>query len=398
MLSELEKKLAETRSKFLGLDDNSSVKSYYPQLREKILELEKNETFLRDKSKALLNILEDLEAEKKKTKESEEKYRRFFEEDLSGVFISTPEGKLKACNPAYARMMEYDTVEELLSSNAFEHYEKSQDRIDFLNLLREKKKLIDYEGAVITRKGKHIDTLENVIGVFDDNNNLIELWGYVNDITARKKAEKVLKNAAAEKEALHRELLHRVKNSFALIKSLIYLERQRVDNESTNKILEELEHRVASLSQMYSLLNETGVSQQIELDYYLKQICQSLEKSFIEKNQRISINTSFDKITVAPKEASSIGLIINELLTNSLKYAFDENTEGVINISLQNLDTKAVLQVCDNGKGLPESFNLEGSSGMGLELVKMLTDQLSGTLEITSKNGTTFKIVIPIIN
>lgn len=125
------KKLTEIRTKFLGLEETSSVKSYYPQLKEKNFRAWENESFLKDKSKALLNILEDLEAEKKKTKESEEKYRRFFEEDLSGVFISTPEGKMKASNPAYARMMEYDTVEELLASNPFEHYEQSQDRIDF---------------------------------------------------------------------------------------------------------------------------------------------------------------------------------------------------------------------------------------------------------------------------
>ncbi|MFZ1279646.1 MAG: ATP-binding protein [Ignavibacteriaceae bacterium] len=396
MHSDLEKKLTEIRTKFLGLEETSSVKSYYPQLKEKILELEKNELFLKDKSRALLNILEDLEVEKKKTKESEEKYRRFFEEDLSGVFISTPEGKMKASNPAYARMMEYDTVEELLASNPFEHYEQSQDRIDFLNLLRKKKKLIDYEGAIITRKGKHIDTLENVIGVFDDNDNLIELWGYVNDITARKKAEKVLKNAAMEKEALHRELLHRVKNSFALIKSLIYLERQRLDDESTNKILEELEHRVGSLAQMYSLLNETGVSQQVELDHYLRQISKSLTDSFIEDNQKIKIKTEFDNIIVSPKDASSIGLIINELLTNSLKYAFDKDSDGEITIKLKEENNFAILLVADNGRGLPKNFKIEDSTGMGLELVKMLTQQLSGTLDVESKDGTTFKIVIPV--
>lgn len=396
MHSDMEKKLTEIRTKFLGLEETSSVKSYYPQLKEKILELEKNESFLKDKSKALLNILEDLEAEKKKTKESEEKYRRFFEEDLSGVFISTPEGKMKASNPAYARMMEYDTVEELLASNPFEHYEQSQDRIDFLNLLRKKKKLIDYEGAIITRKGKHIDTLENVIGVFDDNDNLIELWGYVNDITARKKAEKVLKNAAMEKEALHRELLHRVKNSFALIKSLIYLERQRLDNEETNKVLEELEHRVGSLAHMYSLLNETGVSQQVELDHYLRQISKSLTDSFIEDNQKIKIKTEFDNIIVSPKDASSIGLIINELLTNSLKYAFDKDSDGEITIKLKEENNFAILLVADNGRGLPKNFKIEDSTGMGLELVKMLTQQLSGTLDVESKDGTTFKIVIPI--
>jgi len=396
MHSEIAKKMAEVRSKFLGIKENSSVKSYYPQLKEKIIELEENELFLKDKSKALLNILEDLEVEKKKTQESEEKYRRFFEEDLSGVFISTPEGKMKACNPAYARMMEYDTVEELLASNPFEHYEQSQDRIDFLNLLRKKKKLIDYEGAIITRKGKHIDTLENVIGVFDDNNKLIELLGYVNDITARKKAEKVLKNAATEKEALHRELLHRVKNSFALIKSLIYLERQRLDNEETNKILEELEHRVGSLAHMYSLLNETGVSQQVELDHYLRQISKSLTDSFIEDNQKVIIITEFDNIIVSPKDASSIGLIINELLTNSLKYAFDNASDGELTITAKLENDNVILVVSDNGRGFPIDFKIEDSTGMGLELVKMLVQQLSGTMVVESKNGTTFKIVIPI--
>jgi len=272
MHSDIEKKLAEIRNKFLGLEEKSSVKSYYPLLKEKIIELEKSENFLKDKSVALLNILEDLEAEKKKTQESEEKYRRFFEEDLSGVFLSTPESGLKECNQAYVKMLEYDSIEELLKSNPVSHYPQSQQRIDFLNLLRKEKKLTNYEGEIVTKNGKHIQTLENILGVFDNKNNLIEFWGYVNDITDRKKAEQILKNAAMEKEALHRELLHRVKNSFNLIKSLVYLEREKLDNKEANKILENLEMRIGTLSKMYSLLNISGISQQIELGEYLNQI------------------------------------------------------------------------------------------------------------------------------
>ena len=131
MHSDIEKKLAEIRNKFLGFEEKSSVKSYYPLLKEKIIELEKSENFLKDKSIALLNILEDLEAEKKKTQESEEKYRRFFEEDLSGVFLSTPESGLKTCNQAYVNMMEYESIEELLKSDPVSHYSQSQQRIDF---------------------------------------------------------------------------------------------------------------------------------------------------------------------------------------------------------------------------------------------------------------------------
>ena len=147
---------------------------------------------------------------------------------------------------------------------------------------------------------------------------------------------------------------------------------------------------------MYSLLNETGVSQQVELDHYLRQISKSLTDSFIEDNQKIKIKTEFDNIIVSPKDASSIGLIINELLTNSLKYAFDKDSDGEITIKLKEENNFAILLVADNGRGLPKNFKIEDSTGMGLELVKMLTQQLSGTLDVESKDGTTFKIVIPI--
>ncbi len=331
-----------------------------------------------------------------KLKLSEENYRRFFEEDLSGVFLSTPQGKIIECNQAYVRMMEYDSIDEMLNTNPINHYTNPQIRIDFLNLLRKERKLINYEGELITKKGNKIYTLENIIGLFDNDGNLKEFWGYIYDITDRKKAEQVLKNAATEKELLHRELLHRVKNSFNLIKSLIYLERAKLDKPEVDKILEGLELRVGTLAQMYSLLNETGVSESVELDHYLKQISRSITDSFIEDNQKVKIKTDFDKIIVSPKDASSIALIINELLTNSLKYAFDKETGGELTITAKKKNNFATLLVSDNGQGLPEGFKMEDSTSMGLSLVKMLTEQLLGTLEVENNNGTTFKITIPI--
>ena len=398
MHSDIAKRLAEIRSKFLGIEENSSVKSYYPQLKEKIIELEENELFLNDKSKALLNILEDLEVEKKKTQESEEKYRRFFEEDLSGVFISTPEGKIKASNPAYARLMEYDSVDELLASNPVEHYDQPQDRVVFLNLLREKRKLIDYEGSLVTKKGKRIDTLENIIGVFDDNNNIIEFWGYVNDITDRKNTEQVLKNAAIEKEALHRELLHRVKNSFNLIKSLMYLEREKLDNKEASKIFENLEMRIGTLSKMYSLLNLSGISQQLDLGEYLNEITKSLAESYLGDPGAVEVKSTFERTITSPRTASSVGLIVNEILTNSLKYAFPDSRKGIISIALKNNNGNAEVEIFDNGVGVSEDFEIENSKGMGLQLVNMLTQQLDGKIVVKQENGTRFNLIFPLEN
>jgi PAS domain S-box-containing protein len=398
MHSDIEKNLAEIRNKFLGLDEKSSVKSYYPLLKEKIIELEKSENFLKDKSEALLNILEDLEAEKKKTQESEENYRRFFEEDLSGVFLSTPESGIKICNRAYVNMMEYDSIESLLQANPVSHYPQSQQRIDFLNLLRKERKLTNYEGELVTRTGKIIKTLENILGVFDEKDNLIEFWGYVNDITDRKNTEQVLKNAAIEKEALHRELLHRVKNSFNLIKSLMYLEREKLDNKEASKIFENLEMRIGTLSKMYSLLNLSGISQQLDLGEYLNEITKSLAESYLDDPGVVEVKSTFEKIITSPRTASSVGLIVNEILTNSLKYAFPDSRKGIISIALKNNNGNAEVEIFDNGVGVSEDFEIENSKGMGLQLVNMLTQQLDGKIVVKQENGTRFNLIFPLEN
>lgn len=330
-----------------------------------------------------------------KLKLSEENYRRFFEEDLSGVFLSTPQGKIIKCNQAYVRMMEYDSIDEVLNTNPVNHYTNPQARIDFLNLLRKEKKLTNYECEVITKKGNTIYTLENIIGLFDDKNNLVAFWGYVNNITDRKKAEQLLKNAAAEKEALHRELLHRVKNSFNLIKSLVFLEREKSNNQVAAKILEDLELRIGTLAQMYSLLNTTGLSQQIELGEYLNQITQSLSQCYLEGSERIVIKSSFDTINISPRTASSVGLIANEILTNSIKYAFPDNKQGIISISLKEINGYAELIIFDNGSGVPDNFDLAKPTGMGLELVNLLTQQIDGQLLFEGKSGTKFTLVFP---
>ena len=241
-----------------------------------------------------------------------------------------------------------------------------------------------------------IGNLENINGVFDEKDNLVEFWGYVNDISDRKNAERLLKNAAAEKEALHRELLHRVKNSMALIKALIYIERERLTDPVASKVLEDLEMRIGTLSQMYSMLNVSGISDQVQLHDYMKQITVSLTESYIEDKEKINVTVSCDELSVSPKAASSIGLIVNELLTNSLKYAFPQDKKGSIVVKLIVKPEIAAIEISDNGIGLPKDFSIEQSSGMGMQLVKMLTQQLDGDISIESNNGAKVIIIFPI--
>jgi len=120
---------------------------------------------------------------------SEEKYRRFFEEDLSGIFISTPEGKLLDCNPRFVEILGYDSKEELLGTSAYSLYERRSDRDDYLEMLRRHREISNYERELIRKDGKKISVVSNVIGEFDSHGDLVLIRGYVFDITERKEAE-----------------------------------------------------------------------------------------------------------------------------------------------------------------------------------------------------------------
>lgn len=145
--------------------------------------------------KEYLGVIVDI-SEIKQVEESlriaEGRYRKFFEDDLTGDFISTVEGQILICNLTFVKMFGYDSIEEMLRLNSVKIYPVSKDREDFLNLLRQNRKLILYEEQLVRRDGEIITVLENVIGEFDQNDQLIRLRGYLFDITDRKKMEESL--------------------------------------------------------------------------------------------------------------------------------------------------------------------------------------------------------------
>lgn len=128
---------------------------------------------------------------------SEEKFRKLFEEDLSGNYVSKPDGTILSCNLSFARIFGFESVEEALNTSSFSIYPSKQDRLRYLALLTKKKKLENYEQEFIRRDGRPITVIENAIGKFNSDGVLIQLQGYVFDITDRKKAEQQLQEQAA---------------------------------------------------------------------------------------------------------------------------------------------------------------------------------------------------------
>jgi len=203
---------------------------------------------------------------------------------------------------------------------------------------------------------------------------------YFQVITERKRAEEALARALGEKDTLFRELQHRVKNTLAMIDSLVSLESQQTAAPEAHAALENLHSRIGIIATLYTMLYADGESGGIRLDDYLSKLATSLVEAFADEGGRVALRLDLDELTAEAKSASAFGLILNELITNALKYAFPGGRDGVVSVRLKREGELAVLEVADDGVALPEGFDPARSTGLGFKLVDMLAKQLGGEI------------------
>ncbi len=230
----------------------------------------------------------------------------------------------------------------------------------------------------------------------DQDGKPLRAIGTHSDITALKKMEEELLLSAEEKQALLRELQHRVKNSLATIASLVGLELEKAAAQETREALDLLRSRIESLSALYTMLYERAETREVELGQYLQLVVQSLEKSQLAGDGRVKFRTEMDNVKMDAKRASSLGLVVNELVMNAIKHAFPGNAKGTISVAVAAKEGGAVIEVSDDGRGLPEGFDLPKAKGMGLSLVELLARQVGGTLDLRREKGmSVFRITVP---
>ncbi len=226
----------------------------------------------------------------------------------------------------------------------------------------------------------------------------LRIIGIFTDITGNRLIEESLAAALAEKEALMRELQHRVKNTLTMITSLVSLELGQSDNPDVQKSLKTIEGRVMVLSNLYHILYAGEGATGLPLDSYLKTIIGSVTSGYGDSARNISVNTDFENIEIDPKRATSIGIILNELLTNSIKYAFTGRDSGTVNIALSMDNGRIKLRFSDDGEGLPEGFKCELSTGLGLKLINLLASQMKGEFRISRGDTSAFEVALPYLN
>jgi len=213
-------------------------------------------------------------------------------------------------------------------------------------------------------------------------------------ITDRKKVENQIKLSLKEKETLLQEIHHRVKNNMQVISSLLKLQSDSVDDDRIKEALKVNKNRVFTMSAVHETLYGSDNLSEIDLKSYLSKISEALVQSYSINPGEVSLNIDSEDIKINIAIASPLGLIINELITNSLKYAFLDDRKGEIDIAIKRVDGNDIeLIIMDNGIGMGENFDWRKADSLGLKLVTTLVeDQLDGSISMDNKNGTKFII------
>lgn len=216
----------------------------------------------------------------------------------------------------------------------------------------------------------------------------LQIGGYIE----RKKMEEQAGKSLKEKELLIREVHHRVKSNLQVIISMIRLQAAHGENAVLEEAFREIENRIRAMALVHEkLYNEKDLSN-ISLADYLQSVVRELALSYGTASRGIEITTSADSRYLAIDKAIPCGLIINELVTNSLKHAFPDDRKGEIRIILKKTETGHELTVKDNGIGMREGFDLSAAKTLGLQIIDTLVRQLRGTYELKSGEGTEFHI------
>ncbi|MFP4364713.1 MAG: PAS domain S-box protein [Spirochaetia bacterium] len=214
------------------------------------------------------------------------------------------------------------------------------------------------------------------------------------DINQNKEDQKKIEQLLKEKDMLLKEVHHRVKNNMFIISSLLSLQSNIIVNPSAKEALKEADSRVKSMQKVYQQLYNSDSYQSIELSRYINDLLVNIKETY--QNHKINIKSKSKKLEIGVKDAVPLGIIVNELVTNAVKYAFPRQKEGTIEVNLSSEEKTAYqLIVSDNGIGIPSNIDLEHPKSFGLSIVTALVTQLDATIQVSTNNGTTVQITIP---
>jgi len=340
-------------------------------------------------------IVRDLTKQKKaqqQIRRSEELFRKLFLKAPGAMIMVDKENRVKMVNQSFEELFGY-TKEELVDKDLDEAIVSRKQRggnprmpgVDF-----KEGKL--YKDVVrYTKSGEPRDVLLGAIPVFLDDEPIAGFGIYI-DITEQKEYERKLKRSVEEKRVLLEEIHHRVKNNLAIISGFLQLQSFEIEDDKTREVLNDSQLRIQSIAIVHELLYQSKNFVDISFEEYLNRLIQTVKNTLPLDHQHIDINIDASGVSLDINQAIPCAILINELVTNAYKHAFNGHESGEISISLHEKDGRINVMVKDNGIGLPEGFDIRNQTSIGMNLIQTLTEQLDGNLEVCNDGGGCFKV------
>ncbi len=336
--------------------------------------------------------IRDRRQAEKAFRESERKFQQMAELLPQPVFEADVNGRLTFTNHAAFATFEY-TPEDLTTGFFLLDVVSAADRSRAAENIRrvlEGQRLSGNEYQMVRRDGTEFPALIYTATI-NVENRPAGIRGIVVDITDQKRTAEVLERALHEKEVLLKEVHHRVKNNLQIISSLLNLQAETLNDPRDRAVFMESESRVRSMALIHERLYKSEDFARVEFREYIESLVVSLFHTF--GHGGVTYQVDVEEVRLPIDTAIPCGLIINELITNALKHAFPDGRSGRISVSLrQQTPDLFVLEVQDNGIGIPEDIHPAEAKSLGLHLVSILTRQLQGHLEILREEGTLFRI------
>jgi PAS domain S-box-containing protein len=337
--------------------------------------------------------------ERKKTeialRESEQKFRELSELLPQTIFEMDMNGRLTFVNKSAFEHFGYSMEEFENGLNALDmiiHGEREKALINIQDVLSQRQMSIN-EYTAVKKDGSKFPVLifSNII---IRNEQPVGIRGIIVDISERKKLEDQIKTSLKEKEILLKEVHHRVKNNFQVIMSLFNLQSDLIEDPDVLNVFKESRNRIKSMALIHELLYKENNFYSIDVKYYIQNLVEYLNESYVDTNNNVTISLDIDDIRLDIDRVIPCGLIINELVSNSFKHAFPDVRTGNVLISFKKVPGDLCqLSVRNNGIPLPEEFDINNLKSLGMLLVNTLTKQIQGELYINStEEGTEFKI------
>ncbi|MFO7447492.1 MAG: PAS domain S-box protein [Ignavibacteriaceae bacterium] len=353
-----------------------------------------------NKITGLLTSISDITARKKQEeilRKSEEKYRTLIEGTNAVLFTTNTRGVFTYANEAAVNILDL-SMEEIIGKQylKFVHPEdREMVHMKYSSRLTAGEDSRYMEFRYINGKGKE-GWVSFLVSPVVENGVLAGMSGIAQDITERKMAEEKIAASLKEKEILLKEVHHRVKNNMQIIYSLLNLQSNTITDSKSLDAFKESQNRIRTMALIHEKLYQSKELSKIDLSAYVKELVFYLVGSYILDTDRIKVKFEIADVEVSIDVAISLGLIINELVTNSLKYAFPDNMKGELNIILQIHNSRLYrLTISDDGIGMPDGVNLSNSTSLGLQLVNTLVEQLNGQINLNTQHGTSFILTFP---